>query len=49
MPRFLAGLWRFVGEHRSLVLAPLVIAALLVVVLFMLNPPKASPFIFTVF
>ena len=47
--KFLAGLWLFVRGHRSLVLLPLVIAALLVVVLFVLNPPKASPFIFTVF
>ena len=49
MMKFLAGLWLFAREHRSLVLLPLVIAALLVVVLFVLNPPKASPFIFTVF
>jgi Family of unknown function (DUF5989) len=39
----------FIREHRRLVLLPIVIAALIVVGLFILNPPKATPFIFTVF
>jgi len=47
--KFLGELWLFARAHRSLVLLPLLIAALIVIVLFVLNPPKASPFIFTVF
>jgi hypothetical protein len=38
-----------IRDHWRYFVAPIIIAALIVVGLFILNPPNATPFIYTVF